>query len=70
MRQGWQERTEQYLLRYFDKPGLDVAVVGNGPISHADRKAIAKASKAMGVYDEPSTDVIWCGAKMYLRIHC
>tara|TARA_B100000575_G_C23074098_1_gene618677 strand:+ start:107 stop:856 length:750 start_codon:yes stop_codon:yes gene_type:complete len=65
MRQGWQERTEQYLLRYFDKPGLDVAVVGNGPISHADRKAIAKASKVVRFND---VNNFWEGERTTLRV--
>lgn len=44
MRDGWEQRTQDNMLHYFDKPGMDVAVVGNGPISRADRVEIAEAT--------------------------
>ena len=65
MRDGWQQRTQTHLLRYFEKPGLDVAVVGNGPISRADRAEIAKASRVIRFND---VNNYWEGEKTTLRV--
>lgn len=65
MREAWQELTHQHLLRYFERPGLDVAVVGNGPISRADRKEIAQASRVIRFND---VNNYWEGEKTTLRV--
>lgn len=65
MREGWQQRTHDNLLRYFDKPGLVVAVVGNGPISRQDRREIAEASKVIRFND---VNNFWEGEKTTLRV--
>jgi len=65
MRDGWQEHTAVNLLRYFDKPGLNVAVVGNGPISRADRREIALASRVVRFND---VNNYWEGEKTTLRV--
>jgi hypothetical protein len=65
MRDGWQQRTQANLLRYFDEPGLDVAVVGNGPISRADRAAIGKAARVIRFND---VNNFWEGEKTTLRV--
>ena len=65
MRDGWQQRTHTNLLRYFDRPGLDVAVVGNGPISRADRRQIEAASRVVRFND---VNNYWEGEKTTLRV--
>lgn len=65
MRDNWQGVTAATLLQYFDTPGLDVAVVGNGPISHADRHAISKASRVVRFND---VNNFWEGEKTTLRV--
>lgn len=65
MRADWQQYTADNLLRYFDRPGLKVAVVGNGPISRADRAEIAKAAKVIRFND---VNNYWEGEKTTLRV--
>tara|TARA_Y100000389_G_scaffold179981_1_gene194487 strand:+ start:493 stop:1248 length:756 start_codon:yes stop_codon:yes gene_type:complete len=65
MRDDWEEHTQKLLLQYFDRPGLDVAVVGNGPISRADRAAIANSSRVVRFND---VNNFWKGEKTTLRV--
>jgi len=65
MRDGWQARSHANLLRYFDKPGMDVAVVGNGPISRADRREIEEAAVVIRFND---VNNYWEGEKTTLRV--
>ena len=65
MREGWEQRTQASLLRYFERPGLSVAVVGNGPISRQDRKEIAQANKVVRFND---VNNYWEGERTTLRV--